>query len=285
MSSIVEDWDVEIKPRNALFDLKLKDVWHYRDLMWLFVRRDFVAQYKQTVLGPLWHFIQPLLTSLMFLVVFGKIARIPTDGVDPLVFYMAGNVIWGYFSSCLNATSNTFVGNASIFGKVYFPRLVIPISVVISTMIKFGIQFLLLLATMIYSSVTRGVPFYISWTWCFIPLIVLVMAGIGLGLGIIVSALTAKYRDFTVLIGFAIQLWMYITPIVYPLSFLEGSKYAVFVKANPLSSVVEAFKYCVIGQGEITYNGLLYSVIFMITSLLIGCLVFTKVEKTFMDTV
>lgn len=285
MSAITEEWDIEIKPKSRLFDLHLRDVWHYRDLMWLFVRRDFVAQYKQTILGPVWHFIQPMLTSIMFLVVFSKIAHISTDQADPIVFYMAGNVIWTYFSTCLTNTSNTFTANASIFGKVYFPRLVLPLSIVISNIVKFGISLLLLLATMVYSTLVNGYSFYFSWHWVFIPFLVAMMAGIGLGAGIIISALTTKYRDFTVLIGFAVQLLMYITPIVYPLSYLGGKKYGIIVEANPLTYIVEAFKYCMIGQGTVTLNGMLYSFIIMLVMLLVGTVIFTKVEKTFMDTV
>ena len=284
-ATISEEWDIQIKPQNKLFDLHLRDVWHYRDLMALFVRRDFVAQYKQTVLGPIWNFIQPILTSIMFLVVFSKIAKIPTDGIDPIVFYMAGNIIWTYFSTCLTNTANTFTANAAIFGKVYFPRLVIPISIVMSNMVKFGIQLLLLVATMFYSYFAHGFPVHITWTWLFIPLLVIVMAGIGLGAGIIISSLTTKYRDFTVLITFAVQLMMYITPIIYPLSFLQAKSYGNIVKYNPLTYVVEAFKYCVLGQGTVTVNGILYSVGFMLVLLLIGTVIFTKVEKTFMDTV
>ncbi len=284
-ATTVNQWDTQIRPQNKLFDLRLRDVWNYRDLMLLFVRRDFVAQYKQTVLGPVWHFIQPLLTSLMFLVVFSKIARIPTDGVDPIVFYMAGNIIWNYFSTCLTSTANTFTANASIFGKVYFPRLVIPLSIVMSNMVKFGIQLLLLIGTMIYSYLAHGYPVHITWTWLFIPFLVIMMAGIGLGAGIIISSLTTKYRDFTVLITFAVQLMMYITPIIYPLSFLQAKSYGNIVKYNPLTYVVEAFKYCVLGQGTVTANGILYSVICMFVLLFAGTLIFTKVEKTFMDTV
>ena len=284
-ASISEEWDIQIKPQTKWFDLHLGDVWHYRDLMLLFVRRDFVAQYKQTVLGPVWHFIQPILTSIMFLVVFSKIAKIPTDGIDPIVFYMAGNIIWNYFSTCLTSTANTFTANASIFGKVYFPRLVIPLSIVMSNMVKFGIQLLLLIATMIYSNFAHGYPIHITWTWLFIPFLVMMMAGIGLGAGIIISSLTTKYRDFTVLITFAVQLMMYITPIIYPLSFLQAKSYGNIVKYNPLTYVVEAFKYCVLGQGTVTVNGILYSMGFMLVLLFIGTLIFTKVEKTFMDTV
>ena len=213
-----EEWDLVIQPKAALLDLNLKEVWRYRDLLWLFVKRDFSAQYKQTILGPLWHFIQPIFTTLVFLLVFGSIANIPTDGIQPILFYMSGITIWNYFSACLTATSGTFVANAGIFGKVYFPRLVIPLSTVLSNIIKFGIQFLLLLAVMVWYGIKNN-HFYFGASWLLIPVLVAMMAGLGLGLGIIISSLTTKYRDFTILIGFAVQLLMYATPIAYPMSF------------------------------------------------------------------
>src|SRR6476620_4919748 len=198
-----QEWDLEIRPYDKLFNLHLKDVWHYRDLMWLFVRRDFVAQYKQTVLGPIWHFVQPILTTAMFLLVFGKIAKISTDGIAPVAFYMSGITLWGYFSSALTSTSNTFVGNASIFGKVYFPRLVLPLSVVISNIVKLGIQLLLLIIVIGYYHF-NGYPFQFRWELLLIPVLVLQLAALGLGLGVIISSVTTKYRDFSVLLGFAI---------------------------------------------------------------------------------
>lgn len=285
MSTENKEWDIVIKPKTSFFELKLAEVWHYRDLMVLFVRRDFVAQYKQTILGPLWHFIQPILTSLMFMVVFTKIAHIPTDGVDPIVFYMAGNVIWTYFSTCLTSTSQTFTANASIFGKVYFPRLVIPLSVVLSNIVKFGIQLLLLLVTMLYSVFVNHQPFLFTWTWIFIPVVVTVMAFVALGTGIIISALTTKYRDFTVLIGFVVQLLMYLTPVIYPMSYLQGKSYGVLVKYNPLSYIIEIFKYCALGHGEVSSFGIIYSLSCMVVLVFLGVMIFTKVEKTFMDTV
>jgi lipopolysaccharide transport system permease protein len=282
--SAPEHWDLVIEPKAKLLDLNLKEVWRYRDLLWLFVKRDFVAQYKQTVLGPLWHFIQPIFTTLMFLFIFGKIANIPTDGIPPVVFYMSGITIWNYFSACLTATSSTFVANAGIFGKVYFPRLVIPLSTVMSNMVKFGIQFLLLLAAMIYFGVATH-HFHFGFSWLLIPLLVLMMAALGLGLGIIISSLTTKYRDFNVLIGFAVQLLMYATPVAYPLSFLKGKSYAAWVQWNPLSPIVESFRYALFGVGEINRTGLLYSGIFILLTLFLGTLLFSKVERTFMDTV
>jgi lipopolysaccharide transport system permease protein len=280
-----EQWDLEIKPKASLFDLNLKEVWRYRDLMMLFVRRDFVAQYKQTILGPLWHIIQPVLTTIMFLLVFGKIANIPTDGIEPILFYMSGITIWNYFSTCLTATSNTFVANAHIFGKVYFPRLVLPLSIVMSNIVKLGIQFAILFVCMIWFAVFRNVPIQFGINWLLIPVLVVIMAGIGLGLGIIISSLTTKYRDFTVLIGFAVQLLMYATPVAYPLSFLKGKNFAAVIEWNPLSPIVEGFRYALFHTGSFDFSSLWYSVVFMFVVLVTGSIYFSKVERTFMDTV
>jgi len=277
-------WDLVIKPHHNLFDLNLREIWRYRDLVWLFVRRDFAAQYKQTILGPVWHVIQPLLTTLIFLFLFGTVARIGTDGIEPILFYMSGITIWNYFSACLTTTSNTFISNANIFGKVYFPRLVLPVSVVISNIIRFGIQFGLLLVFMIVYAF-KGVHISINFYWIFIPVLVVIMAGIGLGLGIIISSLTTKYRDMSLLLTFAIQLAMYITPVAYPLSFLKGKSYQWIVTINPLTSIVEAFRFCLFGKGTVTMQGMIYSISFMIASLVLGALLFNKVEKDFMDTV
>mgnify|MGYP001477458703 CR=1 FL=1 len=280
-----DQWNLVITPRSGLLDLKLAEVWHYRDLIMLFVRRDFVAQFKQTILGPLWHLIQPILTTLMFLLVFGRIARISTDGVQPpLLFYLSGITVWNYFATCLTNTANTFVANASIFGKVYFPRLVLPLSVVLSNMIRFGIQFLLLLAMMIFYHF-NGYPIALSYYWLFIPVLIALMAGIGLGLGIIISSMTTRYRDFAVFLTFAIQLAMYATPVVYPLSYLENTKYKDIINANPLSPLIEAFRYALFGKGTFDSSGLLYSFIFMVVVLFLGIISFNKVEKNFMDTV
>ena len=279
-----QDWTLVIKPRNSLFDLNLREVWQYKDLLWLFVRRDFVAQYKQTVLGPLWNLAQPILTTLMFLLVFGKIANIPTDGIQPVLFYMSGITIWNYFSVCLTNTSNTFVANAAIFGKVYFPRLVIPLSIVVSNLVRFMIQFALLAAAMIYYNF-KGYPLHITWHILLIIPTILLMAGIGLGLGIIISSLTTKYRDFTVLMTFAIQLLMYATPIAYPLSFLNHSRYKAIILLNPLTPVTELFRYSIFGKGTVTTGNICYSTAFVIICLALGSVIFTRVEKTFMDTV
>lgn len=279
-----EDWDLEIKAKNSLFDLQLKEVWHYRDLMWLFVKRDFIAQFKQTILGPAWHVIQPLLTMLMFLLVFGKIAKIPTDGIAPAAFYLAGLTIWNYFSACLTSTSSTFTANASIFGKVYFPRIVIPLSVVLSNMVKLAIQFMLLVVVIIYYHF-NGYPVSLTFNLLFIPLIIILMAGISLGVGIIISSVTTKYRDFAVLLGFAVQLLMYATPVIYPLSYLKGKSYKWLIDLNPISSVVESFKFVIFGKGLVEPYSILYSIVFMFCSLFFGYLIFNRVEKSFMDTV
>ncbi len=279
-----EHWDMIIEPKAHLLDLNLKEVWKYRDLLLLFVKRDFIAQYKQTILGPLWHVIQPLFTTIMFLLVFGKIANIPTDGIPPVLFYMSGITIWNYFSSCLSSTSNTFVANAGIFGKVYFPRLVIPLSSVLSNIVKFGIQFLLLVIMMIFYAY-KGTPVHAGISLLYIPVLVIMMAGLGLGLGIIISSLTTKYRDLTILIGFAVQLLIYATPIVYPLSFLKGKSYASWIKWNPLTPIVETFRYALFGKGSFEASGLLYSGGIIVVILFIGLLIFSKVERTFMDTV
>jgi lipopolysaccharide transport system permease protein len=284
MNNEEQHWDEEIKPSSKLLDLQLGEVWKYRDLLLLFVKRDFTAQYKQTILGPLWHFIQPLFTTIVFLTVFTTIAKIPTDGIEPILFYMSGIAIWNYFSSCLNATSSTFTANAGIFGKVYFPRLVLPLSTVLSQLIKFGIQFLLLLVAMIYFGIKNN-SFHFGLSWLLIPILLVMMAALGLGLGIIISSLTTKYKDFTVLIGFAVQLLMYATPIVYPLSFLKNIGNAWAVQYNPLTPIVEAFRYALFGAGSFSSVHLLYSGIFIFVTLLIGIVMFNKVERSFMDTV
>ncbi len=284
-NTAAEVWDLEIKPQAGLFDLKLKEVWQYRDLILLFVKRDFTAQYKQTILGPLWHFIQPVFTSIVFLLVFSKIASIPTDGIQPpFLFYMSGITIWNYFSTCLISTSTTFIANASIFGKVYFPRLVIPVSAVISNIIKFGIQFLLLLALLIWFGIKNN-HFHISVSWLLIPVLVLMMAGMGLGLGIIISSLTTKYRDVNVLIGFAVQLLMYATPVAYPLSFIRHKSFAAWIVWNPLTPIIEAFRFALFGSGTLNTAGLLYSGCFIAVTLFAGLLIFSRVERTFIDTV
>ncbi|MCB9015291.1 MAG: ABC transporter permease [Lentimicrobiaceae bacterium] len=278
-----ESWTIILKPKRSLFDVNLKELWQYRDLIGLFVRRDFVSKYKQTILGPIWFIIQPLLTTLMFTVVFGNIAGIPTDGIPKMLFYLSGIVGWNYFSTCLNDTSQTFIKNASIFGKVYFPRLAMPISIVISNLVSFVIQFLFLLAFLFYFMM-KGADVHPGITVLLIPVLVLMIAGMGLGFGIIISSLTTKYRDLVHLVTFGVTLWMYATPVIYPLSQIP-EKYRLLVLANPMTPIIETFKTALLGTGSISYAYLLYSFGFTIVLLLIGILIFNKVERTFMDTV
>ena len=273
-----------IRPKSHLLDINLKEVWQYRDLLRMFIKRDFAAQYKQTILGPLWHFIQPLFTTLIFVVVFSKIAAISTDGLPPLLFYLSGITIWNYFSSCLIATSNTFVSNAYIFGKVYFPRLVMPIAVVLSNMVKFGIQLLLLLGVMVWYAI-EGVALPLGMHLLYIPFLLVMMAGMGLGLGIIISSVTTKYRDFTVLVTFGVQLLMYATPVVYPMSTVQNLDLKFWLSINPLAPIIEAFRYSLLGVGSFEPLHLIYSAFFICVVLVVGLLMFSKVEKTFMDTV
>jgi homopolymeric O-antigen transport system permease protein len=278
-----KNWDLVIEPAKGWFALHLRELWRYRDLVGLFVRRDFVATYKQTILGPVWHIIQPLLTTLMFTVVFGKIAKLPTDNVPQFIFYMAGTTVWGYFAQCLTRTSGTFIANAGIFGKVYFPRLTVPLSVVISQLIAFAIQFGFFLA--IYALFwARGAPIHPNWAVALLPLLLLMMAGLGLGFGIIISSMTTKYRDLQVLVQFGVQLWMYATPVIYPLS-AAPEKYRWLVLINPMSSIVETFRYAFFSEGVFSWISLGYSAGFTVVLLLGGMALFNRVERTFMDTV
>jgi len=278
-----ETWDLVIRPKRHLLDINLKEIWDYRDLVMLFVRRDFVAKYKQTILGPFWFVLNPLISTLMYTLVFAGIAKISTEGVPPQLFYLSGIVAWSYFASCLNGTSSTFLNNAGIFGKVYFPRLVSPISVIISSIVQLGIQLLLLTVFMIYYSV-RGYNIQINSHLFYIPLLIIDLALLGLGFGIIFSALTTKYRDLSNFLGFGVQLWMYITPVIYPSSAVP-EKYKILVFLNPVAPLVEAFKYGLIGAGEFNPGRLLYSAVFTIILLSIGVILFNRTEQNFMDTV
>ncbi len=278
-----ENWSMVLKPKKSLFEINLAELWQYRDLITMFVKRDFVAKFKQTILGPLWFIIQPLLTTLMFVVVFGNIAGIPTDGIPQVLFYMTGIVGWNYFSTCLNDTSQTFIKNASIFGKVYFPRLAMPISIVISNLVSFVIQFVFLLLFLVYF-ILKGTDVMPGIEVLLIPFLVLLIAGLGLGFGIIISSLTTKYRDLVHLITFGVTLWMYATPIIYPMSGIP-EKYRGWVMANPMTPIVETFKTALLGVGEVNYLSLLYSFAFTVVLLAVGILIFNKVERTFMDTV
>ncbi|MCF2669405.1 ABC transporter permease [Faecalicatena contorta] len=278
----MQEWTTVIKPKNRLLDLKLKELWQYRDLIIMFVKRDFKTMYKQTILGPLWIIINPILTTLMQVLVFGNIANISTDGMPQFLFYMAGNTMWLYFSGCLTKTSNTFVANAGVFGKVYFPRLVTPISIVISGLISFGVQFAILLITVIYYTVNGVIH---SNLMIFItPLLVCELALLGMGCGIIISALTTKYRDLAVLVTFGVQLWMYGSAIIFPVSSLP-EKWASLLMLNPVVPIVEAFRYAFTGHGTFSAFYLGISGLVTLIILFIGIVIFNKVEKTFMDTV
>lgn len=272
-----------LRPKTGWLDLSLSDLWRYRDLTALFVWRDFVAQYKQTILGPLWHVIQPLFTSILFTVVFSHMAKLSTDGMPPILFYMAGNTCWNYFAECLNRSAGTFINNAGIFGKVYFPRLCVPVSVILSNIIKFAIQFALFLGFLTYYYCT-GKPVHPNLLILLTPLIVLIMAGLGLGAGIIVSALTIRYRDLQILITFGVQLLMYVTPVIYPISMMP-EKYRWLVLANPMSALVETFRYAYLGSGTFEPMSLLYSLTATAIILFVGLILFNHVERTFMDTV
>jgi len=279
-----KEWTLIIRPHEKLWKLNLKEVWAYRDLIELFVKRNIVTVYKQTVLGSLWYLIQPILTVIMNMVVFGGIAHMSTDGVPQALFYLAGNVCWFYFSDCLNQTSNTFLANQGIFGKVYFPRMVAPISTVISNLLRFGVQLGLFVAVYLYYLIC-GTDVCPNWTILTVPVLVIMIAGLSLGFGILISSMTTKYRDFTVLFGFIVSLWMYATPIVYPLSMVTNEKLRTLIMLNPMTSVIEAFKYATLGQGYFSWGALGYSFVFMCVLLLWGTVVFNKVQRSFMDTV
>ena len=285
-----ENWTTVIKPRTGLFEVNLKEIWDYRDLLTLFVKRTITVQYKQTVLGPLWWLIQPALTVIMYMVVFGGIAGIPTDGVPQPLFYLGGVCMWQYFADCLTKTSNTFVSNAGIFGKVYFPRLIMPLSTVISNLVRFGIQLGLFIIVYVYYAIVGQAPSPNGYL-LLAPVLVIMMAGLALGFGIIISSMTTKYRDLQILFSFVVQLWMYATPIVYPLSRVAGKQKWGFDVAdimclNPVTPVIETFKYGALGAGEfVGWGWLAYSFIFMIVLLGLGVLIFNKVQKSFMDTV
>lgn len=285
-----ENWTTVIKPRTGLFEVNLKEIWDYRDLLTLFVKRDITVQYKQTVLGPLWWLIQPALTVIMYMVVFGGIAGIPTDGVPQPLFYLAGVCMWQYFADCLTKTSNTFVANSSIFGKVYFPRLIMPLSTVTSNLVRFGIQVGLFILVYVYYAIIGLAPSP-NWYLLLAPVLVVMMAGLALGFGIVISSMTTKYRDLQVLFTFIVQLWMYGTPIVYPLSQVAGRKIlgmdlTTIMCLNPVTPVIETFKHGALNAGEfIGWGWLVYSFVFMLVVLSLGILIFNKVQKSFMDTV
>jgi len=278
-----ENWDLIITPRKKWYDLQLADVWRYRDLITLFVRRDFVSRYKQTILGPLWLIIQPIMNSIVFTVIFGNIARLPTDGLPQILFYMSGTVLWHYFSNCLSGTSQTFISNANLFGKVYFPRLVIPISLVISNLITLAIQFSLFMAFWLYYFSIRADIHFSMWALA-LPLLIFLMAGLGLGFGIIISSMTTKYRDLNYLVSFGVSLWMYASPVIYPVSTIP-ERWRWVANINPITPIIETFRAGFLGAGDASWARLGYSAAFMIVVMFIGVIIFNRVEKTFIDTV
>jgi len=281
-----EYWDTEITAKHNLFDFQLKDIWQYRDLLMLFVRRDFVSFYKQTILGPIWFFIQPLFTTIIYTFVFGNLAAIPTDGLPQPLFYLAGITAWNYFADCLTKTSTVFTVNAGLFGKVYFPRLIVPLSIVLSNLIRFGVQMLLFFIIM-GAYWVQGASFHPNAWLLLFPVLLLLMAILGLGMGMIISAMTTKYRDLSFLITFGIQLMMYLTTVIYPLSVVKSKypKYEWLLEYNPMTSIIEAFRYGFLGRGTFTALSLGITAATTILILLIGIIVFNKVEKTFVDTV
>ena len=287
-----EKWDIVIKPKDELFAVDFKELWAYRDLCSLFVKRNIITQYKQTILGPAWYVLQPALTVIMYMIVFGGIAGIPTDGVPRPLFYLAGTCLWQYFADCITKTSNTFVENSSIFGKVYFPRLVMPISHVVSNLLRFGIQFgFFILVYLVYFIVDPSCAAHLTWYALLFPILILMIAGLSLGFGTIISSMTTKYRDLQVFFTFLIQLWMYATPIVYPLSQTKGMRWMgipvhKLMCLNPVTPILETFKYGFLGCGDfVGWRWLIYSFVFMCLLLAAGIVIFNKVQKSFMDTV
>ena len=279
-------WDLEIKPTGSLFDLKLKDIWHYRDLLLLLVRRDFVSFYKQTVLGPLWFFVQPIITILVYNLIFSNLAGIKTDEIPGPVFYLAGTIIWNYFADCLTKTSTVFKDNSAMLGKVYFPRLIMPLSIVFSNLIRFGVQFILFIVLLLYY-IIAGYPIAPNAYLLLFPILILMIAALGLGFGMIISAATTKYRDLAFVVSFGVTLLMYTTTVIYPLSEVvkKYNNYSWLIKFNPLTAVIETCRYGFLGKGSFSWDLLLYSGVFTVVILFIGIVVFNKVEKTFVDTV
>lgn len=278
-----QEWTEIIRPRTRLLDLRLSEVWRYRDLLLLLVKRDFVATYKQTILGPVWFFLQPVMTTIVYVLIFGRIADIGTDGIPMMLFYMAGITLWNYFAECLNRTATVFKDNAQVFGKVYFPRLVMPLSIVVSNLVKLGIQFMLFLGFWVYFLTTTD-KIHPNIAILLTPVLVVIMGGLGLGFGMIISAMTTKYRDLVFLMSFAVQLLMYATPIIYPLSKI-GPQYRWLIMANPMSAIIETFRYGFTGSGTFSPQALGYSALFAAIALILGTVIFNRVERSFMDTV
>jgi lipopolysaccharide transport system permease protein len=280
----IKEWDLTIEPQRSLFQLNLKDVWRYRDLLGLLVKRDITAAYKQTILGPIWMFLQPLFTTITFTFVFGNLAGLSTDGLPKPLFYMIGTVAWTYFADCLTGTAGVFRANAAIFGKVYFPRLIMPLTLVVSNLLKFGIQFLQFIILYIYYIIAKDYQPELNASLLLLPCLILLMAMLGLGLGMIISAMTTKYRDLSFLLGFGMTLLMYATPVIYPLS-AAPEKYKTLLSYNPIAPIMEGFRYIILGSGTFNWSMLIYTTAVAAITLTIGVLIFNKVEKDFVDTV
>ena len=278
-----KDWDIVIQSQKSFFKIDIQSLFSYRDLIYMFIKRDYVVFYKQTILGPIWYLIQPLVNTIVFTVIFGKVAKISTDGIPPFIFYMAGNVIWSYFSSCLSATSNIFVSNAGLFGKVYFPRLIVPISSIILSLLQFLIQFTFFLLFLGYF-IFNGSDINISITALFLPFLLLQLAILSIGFGTLISSVTAKYRDLSFALPFLIQIWMFATPIVFPLSIVPD-KYKLLASLNPMTSIIEIFRHMFLGVSSIDFNIIITSFLITIVALFLGIFNFSRVEKDFMDTV
>ena len=280
---INEQWDLVIEGRSSLFDPQIGEVWRYRDLLLMFVKRDFVSFYKQTILGPIWFFLQPLFTTIIFTFIFGNLAGLSTDGLPQPLFYLAGITAWTYFSECITKTSTVFKDNANIFGKVYFPRLIMPLSIVTSNLVRFGVQMLLFIGMMIYYAATGG-QFNLTSAVLLFPLLIVLMATLGLGLGLIITAMTTKYRDLSFLVAFGVQLLMYMTTVIYPLS-AAPERYRSWIELNPMTAIIETFRLGFLGQGTVTAWSLGYSVIAALAILATGVVIFNRTERTFVDTV
>ncbi|MBF6607616.1 MAG: ABC transporter permease [Flavobacterium sp.] len=285
-SNIREEWDLIIKARSSLFDFNFKDVWNYRDLLFMFVKRDFVSFYKQTILGPLWFFIQPIFTTIVFTFIFGNLAGLSTDGLPQPLFYLAGITAWNYFSDCLIKTSTVFKDNANIFGKVYFPRLIMPLSIVMSNLVRFGVQLVLLILVMLYFHF-QGAAFEVTIAILFFPVLIILMALLGLGTGLIITALTTKYRDLAFLVTFGVQLLMYATTVIYPLSEARQKfpDLVWIIELNPMTGIIEAFRYAFLGEGVFTVWSIGYSALVTIAVMVAGIFIFNKTEKNFVDTI
>jgi lipopolysaccharide transport system permease protein len=279
----IQEWDLIIEEKSSLLDLQLADVWRYRDLLWMFVKRDFISFYKQTILGPLWFFIQPLFTTIVFSFVFGSLAGISTDGLPQFLFYLSGITAWNYFADCITKTSTVFKDNANIFGKVYFPRLIMPLSIVCSNLVRFGVQFLLFAGMMVYYYF-QGAEFHMTKAVFLFPYLVILMALLGLGLGLIISALTTKYRDLSFLIAFGVQLMMYGTTVIYPLS-AAPEKYRWIIEKNPMTAILETFRYGFLGKGSFDISNLMYASLVTLVVMIVGVVIFNKTEKDFVDTI